>query len=83
MFPVCSRYAELRRWALSIVLAGAVTGLVACQSSFQETVAAECQGIATDTAYEGCERRVSQQWADERLGYIVRSQAIGGPMGRQ
>jgi hypothetical protein len=43
--------------------------------------AAECRGIATDTAYTECERKLSQQLADERLGYIVRSQVIDGPPG--
>lgn len=73
--------AGARRWVLSIALAGAAAGLVACQTSFQEMVAAECHGIVTDTAYAECERRISQQLADERLGYIVRSQAIGGGAG--
>jgi hypothetical protein len=41
--------------------------------------AAECKGIAADIAYAECERRLSQELADERLGYIVRSQVIGGP----
>jgi hypothetical protein len=43
--------------------------------------AAECKGIAADTAYAECERRVSQQLADERLGYIVRSQMSGARVG--
>jgi hypothetical protein len=30
---------------------------------FQQMAAAECQGIATDTAYAECERRLSQQLA--------------------
>jgi hypothetical protein len=79
--PASCPHAGPRRWALSIALAGAAAGLVACQTSFQEMVAAECHGIVTDTAYEGCERRVSQQLADERLRYIVRSQVIGGGAG--
>jgi hypothetical protein len=79
--PASLLHAGPRRWALSIALAGAAAGLVACQSSFQETVAAECQGMAADTAYTECERRVSQQLADERLRYIVRSQVIGGGAG--
>jgi hypothetical protein len=41
--------------------------------------AAECRGIATDTAYAECERRLSQELADQRLSYIVRSQVIGRP----
>jgi hypothetical protein len=77
MFPVRSHYAGPCRWALSIALAGAALGLALCESSFRERAAAECKGVATDTAYAECERRVSQQLADERLGYIVRSQPIG------
>jgi hypothetical protein len=79
--PASFRHAGPRRWAMSIASAGAAAGLVTYQSSFQETVAAACQGIATDTAYTECERRVSQQLADERLGYIVRSQVIEGAAG--
>jgi hypothetical protein len=59
---------------LSIALAGGVLILVACGPSFQQMAAAECQGIATDTAYSEC---ISQQLAEQRLGYIVRSQPIG------
>jgi hypothetical protein len=44
--------------------------------------AAQCRRIAADTAYAECERRVSQQLADERLGYIVRSQMSGARVGR-
>ena len=47
----------------------------------QEIAAAQCRGIAADTAYAECERRVSQQLAHERLGHIVRSQVIGGGVG--
>jgi hypothetical protein len=77
MFSVRSVSCWLRRWALSIALASAALGLASCESSFHEMAAAECQGIATDTAYAECERRLSQELADERLGYIVRSQPIG------
>jgi hypothetical protein len=48
--------------------------LAACGPSFEQQVATECQGMATDTAYEGCRRRLAQDLADRRLGYIVRSQ---------
>jgi hypothetical protein len=44
--------------------------------------AAECKGIATDTAYAECERRLSQQLADEQLGYIVWSQLNRRPCRR-
>jgi hypothetical protein len=64
------------RRGLSIALLGGVVILAACGSSFQQMAAAECQGIATDTAYAECERRLSQQLAEERLGYIVRSQVF-------
>ena len=64
------------RRGLSIGLLGGGVILAACGPSFQQMAAAECQGIATDTAYAECERRLSQQLADERLGYIVRSQVI-------
>ena len=60
-----------------MALASAALGLASCESSFHEMAAAECQGIATDTAYVECERSMSQQLADERLGYIVRSQMSG------
>jgi hypothetical protein len=82
MFPVRSCYAGPCRWALSIALAGVAAGLASCESSFREMAAAECRGIAADTAYAECERRVSQQLADERLGYIVRSQMSGARVGR-
>jgi hypothetical protein len=61
---------------LSVALLGGVVILAACGPSVQQMAAAECQGIATDTAYAECERRLSQQLADERLGYIVPSQVI-------
>jgi len=35
-----------------------------------------CADIATDTAYEHCRRRLAEQLAEERLGYIVRSQVV-------
>jgi hypothetical protein len=59
---------------LSIALVSGVLMLAACGPSFQQMAAAECQGIASDVAYAKC---VSQQLADQRLGYIVRSQPIG------
>ena len=61
---------------LSIAAVGGVVILAAGGPSFHQMAAAECQGIATDTAYAECERRLSQQLADERLGYLVRSQVI-------
>jgi hypothetical protein len=67
--------------SLSIALVGGVAILAACGPSFQQMTAAECQGIATDTAYAECERRLSQKLAEERLDYIVRSQVIRGPGG--
>jgi hypothetical protein len=57
--------------ALAVILM-----LAACGPTFQQMAAAECAGSATDTAYADCERRLAQQLADERLGYIVRSQVI-------
>jgi hypothetical protein len=61
---------------------GAITGfagmmvLTACGPTFKQAVAIDCQGIANEMAYADCEQRLAQQWADERLGYIVRSQII-------
>ena len=76
----CSSFVLWSCWllqrGLSIALVGGVVILAACGPSFQQMAAAECQGIATDTAYAECARRLSQQLADERLGYIVRSQVI-------
>jgi hypothetical protein len=57
--------------ALAVILM-----LAACGPTFQQMAAAECAGSATDTAYAACERKLAQQLADERLGYIVRSQVI-------
>jgi hypothetical protein len=54
----------LLRRGLSIAVVGGVVILAACGPSFQQMAAAECQGIATDTAYAECERRLSQQLAD-------------------
>jgi hypothetical protein len=70
------------RQGLSIALFGGVLILPACGPSFQQMAAAECQGVRTDTAYAECERRLSQELAEERLGYIMRSQVTGGPAGR-
>jgi hypothetical protein len=81
MFSVRSLHVGLSGWSLSIALVGVAIGLTSCESSFQEMAAAECRGIAVDTAYAECERRVSQQLADERLGYIVRSQMSGARIG--
>ena len=50
--------------------------LAGCGPTFQEMAAVECAGMATDTAYENCQRSLARQLADERLGYIVRSQAV-------
>ncbi len=69
------------RSVLTVALVGGVVVLVACGPTFQQMAAVDCKGIATDTAYAECERRLSQELADERLGYIVRSQVIGGPPG--
>ena len=55
--------------AASVLLAG-------CGPTFQQMSRAECAGIATDTAYEACQRNLAQRLADERLGYIVRSQVV-------
>jgi hypothetical protein len=59
----------------TIALAGVLV-LPACGPTFQQMAAADCAGIATDTAYEDCRRRLAEQLADERLGYIVRSQVV-------
>jgi hypothetical protein len=67
----------LSGWSLSIALVSIAIGLTSCESSFQEMAAAQCRGIAAETAYAECERRVSQQLADERLGYVMRSQMTG------
>jgi hypothetical protein len=67
-------------WAYSgvaVALVGGVAILAACGPSFQQMAAAECHGIASDVAYAECERRLSQQLANERLDYIVRTQPIG------
>ena len=69
------------RLGLSMVLLGGVATLAACGPSFQRMAAAECKGSPTDAAYAACERSLSQQLADERLGYIVRSQVINGMAG--
>jgi hypothetical protein len=68
-------------WSLSIARVSAAAGPASCGPSFQQMAATECQGIATDTAYAECERKLSQELADERLGYIVRSQMSGGRAG--
>jgi hypothetical protein len=65
--------------SLSIALVVSVVIVASCGPRFQQMAAAECQGMATDTAYAECERRLSQELADQRLGYIVRSQVIGRP----
>jgi hypothetical protein len=54
----------------------AIVLLAGCGPSFQQMSEAECAGIATDTAYEACQRNLAQRLADERLGYIVRSQVV-------
>ena len=59
----------------TIVLAANVL-LAWCGPTFQQMSEAECAGIATDTAYEACQRNLAQRLADERLGYIVRSQVV-------
>jgi hypothetical protein len=59
----------------AIVLAG-VSGLAACGPTFQQMAATECAGIATDTAYQDCRQSLARRLADERLGYIVRSQVV-------
>ncbi|HEX2139033.1 MAG TPA: hypothetical protein VHG33_04905 [Woeseiaceae bacterium] len=59
----------------AIMLAG-VSGLAACGPTFQQMAATECAGIATDTAYQDCRQSLARRLADERLGYIVRSQAV-------
>jgi hypothetical protein len=59
----------------TIVLAASVL-LAGCGATFQQMSEAECAGIATDTAYEACQRNLAQRLADERLGYIVRSQVV-------
>jgi hypothetical protein len=69
-------------WGVTVALLGGVAILAACGPSFQQIAAAECQGLATATAYAECERRLSQHLANERLDYIVRSQVIDGPRGR-
>jgi hypothetical protein len=65
--------------SLSIALVASVVVVGSCGPSFMQMAAAECQGIATDIAYAECERRLSQELADQRLGYIVRSQVVGRP----
>ena len=64
-----------KRKAGTIALAAGVL-LAGCGPTFQQMSAAECAGIATDTAYEACQRNLAQRLADERLGYIVRSQVV-------
>ena len=72
------RRARLR---LSVVLMAGVT-VAACGPSFQQMAAAACKDSASAAAYPECERKLSQQLADERLGYIVRSQVMDNPAGR-
>ncbi len=57
-------------------IALAAASCCGCGPTFQQMSAAECAGIATDTAYEACQRNLAQRLADERLGYIVRSQVV-------
>jgi hypothetical protein len=59
----------------TIVLAASVL-LAGCGPTFQQMSEAECAGVATDTAYETCQRNLVQRLADERLGFIVRSQVV-------
>jgi hypothetical protein len=59
----------------TIALAGVLV-LPACGPTFQQMATAICADIATDTAYEHCRRRLAEQLAEERLGYIVRSQVV-------
>jgi outer membrane lipopolysaccharide assembly protein LptE/RlpB len=59
----------------TIALAATVL-LAGCGPTFQQMSEVDCAGIATDTAYEACQRRLARQLADERLGYIVRSQVV-------
>jgi hypothetical protein len=59
----------------TVVLAGTVA-LAGCGPSFQQRAASECAGISTDTAYEDCRRSLAEQLADQRLGYIARSQVV-------
>ena len=59
----------------TIALAATVL-LAGCGPTFQQMSEVDCAGIATDTAYEGCQRNLAQRLADERLGYIVRSQVV-------
>jgi hypothetical protein len=57
-----------------LVLVAGLAALAACATAYQDQVAATCQGIASDVAYEDCERRVARSLSDQRLDYIVRSQ---------
>jgi hypothetical protein len=56
----------LTTWSCSgvaIALLGGAAILAACGPSFQQMAAADCQSVATDTAYAERERRLSQQLA--------------------